>query len=91
MVNKLWEKILIEERRLRSKSSVNSSESSDVKTAPSTPRGEGKLKKDAEKEGKLRNAKAVILILTPDFEQSDDCKNDVNLSYSYRKVQHNKV
>lgn len=57
----------------------------DKGSAPATPR-EGKFKNEQEKETKLRDSKVVILILTPDFEQSDDCKNDVNLSYSYRKV-----
>jgi len=60
-------------------------------TPASTPRAgeskksEGNLKKTAMLEEKLRKAKAVLLILSPDFESSDECKNDVSLSYSHRK------
>lgn len=47
---------------------------------------DGKLKKAAVLEEKLRTAKAVILILSPDFEASEGCKADVSQANNYRKV-----
>lgn len=49
-------------------------------------KNEGNLKRTATLEEKLRKSKVVILILSPDFEDSDQCKNDVSLCYSHRKV-----